>query len=236
MSDCVDISTRVGAVVRSDSTALRELTSVNRAMSVHMGEKSAERLSDAELISRSLSHPSMFAEIFDRHVRAVHRYLARRTSANAADELVADVFVIAFEQRQRYDPLADSAAPWLFGIARNLVSRWYRSKSRRDRAFERLLSRSTIDVGDPLDDVVDALDAQRLAQPLGQALDAIAEADREALLLFAWENLTYEQIAQTQGVPIGTVRSRMFRARRILRELVEPAGQLPSDMTQGGNR
>lgn len=205
-------------------------------MSVHMGEKHAERMTDAELISRSLTEPTLFAEILDRHARAVHRYLARRIGADDAEELISEVFIIAFERRDRFDLLVDTAAPWLFGIARNLVSRWYRTVSRRDRAFERLLSRSTIDIGDSLDDVVDVLDAQRLAQSLGQALDAIAEADREALLLFAWENLTYEQIAQTQGVPIGTVRSRMFRARRILRELVEPAGQLPSDMTQGVNR
>ena len=191
---------------------------------------------DAALIAASMSVPESFADVFDRHAGGVHRYLNRRVGRDAADELLSEVFALAFEQRRRFDTGVASAAPWLYGIARHLVARWYRSATRRDRAYERLLQRSDRDPEDGFDAIATGIDAQRTARRLGQAIDTLADVDREALLLLAWERLTYDEIAQAQGVPIGTVRSRIFRARRIVRELLEPSGQLMGDTTNGDGR
>lgn len=192
--------------------------------------------SDALVILDSHGRPAAFAVIFDRHFPAVHRYLARRVG-DAADDIAGEVFRSAFETRSRFDTTCDSAAPWLFGIATNLVSRWYRSAERRHRAYERLLVRGADRGGDALDVVDDRVDANAIARQLGAALDALADGDRDVLLLFAWEGLSYDEVAIALAIPGGTVRSRLFRARRVLRELLDPVGQLFGDPTfKGGHR
>lgn len=190
---------------------------------------------DVGVITASLTAPSSFAEIFERHFVSIHGYLARRVGTAGADDLAAEVFRIAFEQRSRFDPQCDSAAPWLFGIATNLAARWFRSSARRDRAYERLFSRA-LGNHDEYSDADSRLDASTETRQLGVALDALADGDRDALLLYAWEHLKYDEIALALGIPVGTVRSRIFRARRIVRELLEPCGQLPGDPTKRGGR
>ena len=91
---------------------------------------------DATIIESLLDSPEIFGAIFDRHSRAIHRYLARRVGPDDADDLLADVFIAAFQGRQRYDRTRVSALPWLYGIAANLSARTFRSRTRATAAAE----------------------------------------------------------------------------------------------------
>src|SRR5580698_6283636 len=95
---------------------------------------------DRDDLAASLIDPTRFGSLFDRHVQAVHRYLARRSSPDEADDLTAATFVTAFRARRSYDPTAASPRAWLFGIASNQVLHHRRSYVRRTRALERMPS------------------------------------------------------------------------------------------------
>lgn len=179
--------------------------------------------SDADLVAASVAAPDLFGEIFDRHVVTIHRYVARRLGASEAEEVTSETFRIAFEQRQRFvDERGGSARPWLYGIASNLIRRRHRSESRRMAALERI---GPDRVGlDPEALVDDALVAKAAAQRLPHAIASLDPAEREVLLLVAWEEMTEAQVADALGIPRGTVKSRLHRARRKLREHLEVAG------------
>src|SRR2546428_12803472 len=98
----------------------------------------AEARSDAELLARAGNEPELCGVFFDRHFATIHRYLERRIGAESADELAGDVFRIAFEQRHRFRPLHESALPWLYGLATNLMLKRWRGERRRLRALARL--------------------------------------------------------------------------------------------------
>ncbi len=186
---------------------------------------------DGEAIERSLSDPSWFGLVFDRHFGTIHRYLHRRVGVALADELAAETFALAFDRRAVYDPLRESARPWLYGIAANLLKHHYRTERRQLMAY----ARNGLDpVADPaaaldMERAVERVDASALGPRVALALASLSDGDREALLLFAWAALAYEEIAQALGIPIGTVRSRLSRARRRMRELLEATGQQRGD-------
>jgi RNA polymerase sigma factor (sigma-70 family) len=188
--------------------------------------------SDAAVIASSLSDPSRFGEIFDRHFREINRYLARRIGGALADELAAETFVVAFGSRDRYDRQAPDARPWLFGIAANLIRRHWRTERRRLRAY----ARTGVDpVGDECSEVERRVDADAAVPALAAALAALSGTEREVLLLFAWADLSYDEISTALRIPAGTVRSRLSRARAHVRELLEPSGQVTVDSaTEGG--
>jgi RNA polymerase sigma factor (sigma-70 family) len=189
-------------------------------------------LSDAAVIAASLSDGARFGEIFDRHFAEINRYLARRVGSTLADEIASEVFVITFRSRGRYDPAVADARPWLFGIAANLARRQWRTERRRLRAYVRTgIDPSWDDAGD-IDRRLDALAA---GPDLAAALAALRPGEREVLLLHAWADLGYDEIATALGTPVGTVRSRLSRARSRIRELLAPTGQLSVDQaTEGG--
>jgi RNA polymerase sigma-70 factor (ECF subfamily) len=181
--------------------------------------------SDAEVIAGSLEDPRLYATLFDRHAGVVYRFLIRRVGRDTADELLGETFRIAFERRASFDGTRPSARPWLYGIATNLVARHRRTEGRRLRATARLAE--AVPAEALADVVAAALDAQA-AWPL--ALDAIAglpDGERDALLLYVWEELTYEEIGAALQIPVGTVRSRLNRARSRLRELVAASSEEP---------
>jgi RNA polymerase sigma-70 factor (ECF subfamily) len=174
--------------------------------------------SDAAAIEASMTDPAAFATIFDRHAADLHRFLARRVEPADADSLLGDVFRIAFERRGSFDPAHPSARPWLYGIATNLVARHRRSEARRLRAMASLAARRVDDAHDVVGDrAAEAVDADESWARLVDAVDALPDAERHTLLLYAWEELGYEDIAAALGVPVGTVRSRLHRARQRLR-------------------
>jgi DNA-directed RNA polymerase specialized sigma24 family protein len=92
---------------------------------------------DAVLIEQSLRHPEAFAGFYDRHAPALHRYVARRLGAGAADDVVADTFLDAFRRRDAYDLVVSDARPWLYGTAANLIGKHSRAEIRMLRAFAR---------------------------------------------------------------------------------------------------
>ena len=176
----------------------------------------SEDSSDAVVIARSLSDPSVFGVIFDRHFDAVHAYLARRAGGNVADDLAASTFTIAFERRRSFRLEATTARPWLFGIATNLLRNERRAQQ---RAIESLASIRPAQSGAGGED---GENAQRLAD----ALAGLDRGQRDVMLLYAWEELSYEEIAATLRVPVGTVRSRLARARAHLRAALSRGGML----------
>ena len=172
-------------------------------------------LSDAAEIELSLRHPERFAVIFDRYAGQIHRYAARRLGPAAADDIVADAFLIAFRHRSRYDTSQASARPWLYGIATNLISRHRRSEVRMYRA----LARTGLDpvVEPDADRVANSVSAAAAGQQLATALAQLSTGDRHTLLLVAWADLSYKEVATALDVPIGTVKSRLHRARTTVR-------------------
>jgi RNA polymerase sigma factor (sigma-70 family) len=151
----------------------------------------------------------------------------RRVGVDDAEALLGDVFRIAFEKRGTYDRRRPCARPWLYGIATNLLARHRRSEARRVRATARALAQHVTPgtAVDPADGVDEALDARALWLRVGDAVAELPEPERDVLLLFVWEELSYDEIASALNVPVGTVRSRLNRARGRLRELRSSNGR-----------
>ena len=181
--------------------------------------------SDAELIERSLADPEQFAPIFERHYQAIFRFLVRRLGRDTGARLASEVFTRAFESRHRFRYDSSSARPWLFGIANNLVRMEARKHRRGQTAFLKVVIDRPEDGRVQFDRIDEQLDAASLSNRLQEGLVRLKSADRETLLLYALGELTYQEVADATGVPIGTVRSRLARARVTLRELLEGLGQ-----------
>jgi RNA polymerase sigma factor (sigma-70 family) len=174
---------------------------------------------DAELIASSLDEAERFGLLFDRHFAGIHRYLHRRVGAALADDLAAETFVAAFDRRRDYDLGRVDARPWLYGIASNLLRNQWRSERRRLLAYARAAAET--DAGVDADAVLDRADAHLAGPLVAEALASLEDRDRDALLLLAWGELSYEEIAEALGVPAGTVRSRIHRARAQVSRLLE---------------
>lgn len=184
---------------------------------------------DAALIGGSLADPELFAPIFDRHFAAVHRFLQRRTGVDGADSLAGETFRLAFERRATYQLDRPSCLPWLYGIAANLLRQQRRGQARQGAALRRLGARVGL-APLPHDGLADRVAAEQLRPVLDAALGAMRPEEREVVLLVAWEDLTYEEVAAALGIPVGTVRSRLHRARRRLRERLPSIGQEEVDI------
>src|SRR5215468_3969700 len=173
--------------------------------------------SDAEVIGRSLGEPEAFGLIYDRHAATLLRFLGRRAGTRVAEGLVGELFRIGFERRKTFDTSRGSALPWLYGIGSNLLLKHRRDEARRLRANAR------IGTGPPAVDLrasAAALEARVLFSRVADAIEALPPGERAALLLFAWEEVSYQDMAEALELPIGTVRSRLNRARGRLRELL----------------
>jgi RNA polymerase sigma-70 factor (ECF subfamily) len=183
---------------------------------------------DATVIEQSWHDPEQFAELYDRHAAVIHRYVSRRLGDEMADDVVAETFLAAFRWRQRYDLGRANARPWLYGIAANMIGRHRRAEIRRLRT----LARTGADpVAEGHADRVDSrLAAAAVQRQLIEALAGLAAGDREVLLLIAWADLSYEETATALGIPLGTVRSRLNRARKKVREAL--GGQDPTSLNQ----
>ena len=180
--------------------------------------------SDAAVIAASWYEPARFGTIFDRHVTVLHRYLVRRLGPDDAESMIGDVFRIAFDRRRTFDLERETARPWLYGIATNLLAKHRRREARRIDATARLAAQRLPPI-DLADGVTGALDASELWGRVAAALTALPEPERDALILHVWEGLRYDEVADALGIPTGTVRSRLNRARGRLRELVGAGGE-----------
>jgi RNA polymerase sigma factor (sigma-70 family) len=171
-----------------------------------------EMATDAVLIGRSVqARPDAFVEVVRRHEVAIHGFLARRAGRQVADDLLGEVWVRAFAARGSYDSGCENARPWLYGIARNVLRAHWRTGRSPD------LVAAADGAVDPWDEVADRLDAAARARAVAAAVRSLPPAERDVLLLVAWEQLSPVEAAAVLGVPPGTARSRLHRARSKLR-------------------
>jgi RNA polymerase sigma factor (sigma-70 family) len=182
------------------------------------GEGDEQEPDDAAIVRASVAQPELFETIFRRHHRRIWAFLARSGGRDGADELAGDVFVAAFSRRDRFDPDRGSVVTWLYGIAANQARTRFRQQGRASRALARVAGQG-MPAGSPFDDTDAALDGAQALGRVQAALAALPDRDRELILLVAWEGLTYQEIADVLGMELGTVRSRLSRARHRLREL-----------------
>jgi RNA polymerase sigma factor (sigma-70 family) len=169
---------------------------------------------DAELIRASLDDPAIFGHIFERHYDAIARYARRRLGDDAGEEVAARTFLIAFERRHRFDLDATSARPWLYGISTNLLRHHLRDERVHLAALGRIMEAPEVS----LDEDPERWEAVRLGPMLVTAINDLPAAEREPFLLSVLGELTYTEIATSLDIPVGTVRSRIHRARTALRE------------------
>lgn len=165
--------------------------------------------------------PDAFRELFDEHVRSVYNHAFRLAGTwSVAEDVVSLTFLEAWRLRDRVDVDAEggSLRPWLLGIATNVARNVRRAARRYDGVLARLPREEV--VPDFADEVTNRInDRERLAL-VRTALEALRKPEREVLALCVWSGLDYAEAAEALGVPVGTVRSRLSRARKKLQKLV----------------
>lgn len=159
--------------------------------------------------------------LFERHAPDLLRYLARRVGAAEAEDLLAETFETGFRRRHSHDVTVGDVRPWLFGIASNLLHRHRRAEARFLKALAKESAATVHRDTDPTERLDARLDAGRHSQPLARALVDLRSGDRNALLLMAWAEFSHAEIAEALDIPVGTVKSRIHRARRIVRARLE---------------
>lgn len=192
-----------------------------------MGVSNTENLietSDGELWRRAgQGEAECFGILFDRHSEAIRTYCARRTgSLDAADDLLSIVFLEAWRRRRDVELVDGAALPWLYGIARRTIQHRWRSSLRHRRALSRLPP--TLAAPDHADEVAGRIDDERHLAELRQAFRRLRPAEQDVLALCVWQGLDYASAAVALGIPVGTVRSRLSRARARL----EAAAKTPT--------
>lgn len=187
-------------------------------------------VSDAALVDELRAGSSAgLTGLFDRYADAVYNYCFRRTAGwDRAEDATATVFLEVWRGRSRVLVHEGSALPWLYGIANNVCRNLERSRRRQHSALHRML-RDDVEP-DPADGVVTRLDnEQRMAAVLA-AVERLPRHEREVVALVAWSGLSYEATARALDVPLGTVRSRLSRARkRLALSVDDPSSQNPGD-------
>lgn len=158
--------------------------------------------------------------LFERHVRTIYNYCFRRVGNwAAAEDLVSIVFLEAWRRLDKRLP-GGKELPWLFGIATNVV----RNRRRAERRYAAALRRIPKPASEPsfADDTDQRVDDQELTDRALVLLAQLPRREHEVFVLCIWSELSYEDAAAALRIPVGTVRSRLSRARARLREL-DPA-------------
>lgn len=184
-----------------------------RSVDVEVGdEQLAERL-------RSGDREAM-GEVFDRYADRVYAFCFRRTASwSLAEDAMAAAFLEVWKVRGRATTYDGELLPWLYGVAANVCRNSLRSQ-RRLAALRAKLHGIGDGVADHADGVAGRVDAERRMAALLDAVQRLDRRERDVLMLVAWDGLDYQQAAEVLGVPVGTVRSRLSRARRRLSELM----------------
>ena len=198
------------------------------------GKRVTDKRTDCEIIVASRGRPELFETIFERHHQAVYRFAAGRCGPDDASDVASDTFVRAFDRRDRFRTDRDSALPWLFGIAANIVRERRRKSARRHG----MLRRSTmLVVGEDArfeSEAAERVDASFQQRALAEALSTLSDDEYQVLMLLAIADFSYSDIAEHLEIPIGTVRSRIHRARRRMRELLEHERPITDDSATHG--
>jgi RNA polymerase sigma-70 factor (ECF subfamily) len=179
--------------------------------------------SDADLWERAVAGDAhAFGELFERHARAIYVFAFRRTGDwSVAEDVTSVVFLEAWRRRGDVRLVHESALPWLYGVASNVVRNVRRALRRHKAALDRLpLDREP----DLADEVSERLDDESRMREILAAFRALPRREQEVVALCRWSGLSYEEAATAVNVPVGTVRSRLGRARRRLQELRSGSG------------
>ncbi|PZS01932.1 MAG: RNA polymerase subunit sigma-70 [Pseudonocardiales bacterium] len=188
---------------------------------------------DGDLWRRAARGDSVaFGVLFERHVDTVYTHCFRRTASwSDAEDLVSVVFLEAWRRCSEVGLDGGSVPPWLLAVANNVLRNHDRSVRRNRRLVAKLsvLDRRRDEIGDLTERLGDE---QRMRGVLA-VVEQLPEAEQDVLALCAWAGLSYADAAEALGVPIGTVRSRLSRARADLhRRTADPAPSAPR-MTKG---
>ncbi|WP_241980639.1 sigma-70 family RNA polymerase sigma factor [Cryobacterium sp. Hh11] len=186
---------------------------------------------DNETIRKSVGTPAVFAEVYDRHAPAVFRYAIGRVGQSHADDIMSETFLVAFNRRASFDLSVVDARPWLFGIATTLIRKHAQVEA---RAWKGLFADGAAAVPfDAIAAVGTRIDAEIAVKEIAAALRKMPARDRDALLLYAWSDLDYAGVAEALGIPMGTVRSRLNRARQTLRRASHRASRPEQEVDHG---
>jgi RNA polymerase sigma factor (sigma-70 family) len=158
-----------------------------------------------------------FAVLFDRHARLIYNYCFRRLGDWAsAEDMVSVVFLEAWRRREKQLP-PGKVVPWLYGIATNVVRNRRRAQRRYTAALSALPpARDEVAFSEDADERVDA---GRQMRHVLRSLKSLPRGEQDVIALCLWSDLTYEDAALALNVPVGTIRSRLARARQHLRDL-----------------
>ncbi|GAA0967149.1 RNA polymerase sigma factor [Acrocarpospora macrocephala] len=178
-----------------------------------------ELVTDADLVAGYRRNPELFTAVHDRYFRDIYLYVAGRLDIQVAEDIAAETFLLAFDRRDRFDPGKGGLRPWLFGFATNLVARHRRKEARHYKALARLDPAPVVEGHE--NRVVTSVTAQRMQPHLAIALASLNGGERDVLLLLALGQLSYDEIAQALGISIGTVGSRLSRARAKIQALID---------------
>jgi RNA polymerase sigma factor (sigma-70 family) len=174
-----------------------------------------------------------FAELYEEHARAVYNHAYRLTGDwSTAEEVMADTFLDAWRTRDRVEPDGGTLKPWLLGMATNKARNANRGTGRRLAFLARRPAPAP--VADFADETAGRIDDARRLAAVRQAYGRLRRPEREVLALCVWSGLDYPQAAEALGVPVGTVRSRLSRARAALRRLTDR--QLEADSREPRRR
>lgn len=180
-------------------------------------------MTEDERLLRALvagSHDA-FEQIFDAHADFVFNVALRRSgSTTESEDILAEVFAEMWRQREKLESRYGSLKPWLAGTAANLTRRHWRSTERRRRALIRLQTRSDQTSEDLADEAVAKIEDARRVHRLRAALMDLPADQYTVLTLSVWEELSHQEIAETLGVAVGTVKSRLSRARRKIEQSI----------------
>jgi RNA polymerase sigma-70 factor, ECF subfamily len=157
-----------------------------------------------------------FEAVFRQHFAAVFRFLSRRVGSALAEDLAADVFATAYRRWATYDPARGSLRSWLYGIAIN-VTRDHRRAEQRLLELDSRAQQHAPESTDFSKSSDERVIASTLAPKLATALAKLSADQRDVLFLFAWAELSHEEIGAAMGISPGTARSRLSRARAALR-------------------
>jgi len=162
-----------------------------------------------------------FQRIFDEHKDAVYRFAWRMTSSAAvAEDIAQDVFVTLLRQPNRFDPSRGTMRAFLLGIARNVALKQWRDEKRWEELDEEF-------VAQPIS--LDRIERNDIAETVGKAVRSLPPLQREVLILAEYEDLSLEEIARSVDAEVGTVKSRLHRARENLKLLLAPFRSVKSE-------
>ena len=143
-------------------------------------ERRPDPTEDSVLVQASQTDPQRFAELYDRHAPDIHRYAARRLGDSAADDVVAETFLVAFRRRDRFDPSRGAARPWLYGIASNLIAGHRRSEVMQYRVLAKTAVDPVVEGHHERSD--SRVAAAAVTRQLGAALARLSKGDRDVLV------------------------------------------------------